>query len=233
MKNIVSFSGGKDSTAMLLKMIEKKEPIHSIVFFDTEWDFPQMYDHIEKVEKNIGMKIWRVRHRVGFDYLLHSRPVIYKAGENKGQLRHIGHGWPSMQRRWCTREKLNSVNYFTKPILDGIQCVGIAADEIERNDKLSEEKPRRFPLQEYGMTEIDCLQYCFDMGYDWGGLYNHFDRVSCFCCPLMKKRDLETIYKYYPDIWKRMVDMGNKIPDPTRRAFRNNKTLEELSTDFC
>lgn len=32
-KHIVCFSGGKDSTAMLLKMIENNMPIDDIIFF--------------------------------------------------------------------------------------------------------------------------------------------------------------------------------------------------------
>ena len=55
--NIVSLSGGKDSTAMLLMMIEKKEPIHHIVFFDTGWEFPEMISHIDKLEKYIPFLI--------------------------------------------------------------------------------------------------------------------------------------------------------------------------------
>ena len=49
--NVVSFSGGKDSTAMLLKMIEEKIPIDCILFCDTGLEFPQMYEHIDKIEK--------------------------------------------------------------------------------------------------------------------------------------------------------------------------------------
>ena len=32
---VVALSGGKDSTAMLLMMLEKNIPVHSAVFFDT------------------------------------------------------------------------------------------------------------------------------------------------------------------------------------------------------
>ncbi len=49
--NVVSFSGGKDSTAMLLKMIEEKIDIDCVLFCDTGLEFPQMYEHIDKVEK--------------------------------------------------------------------------------------------------------------------------------------------------------------------------------------
>ena len=58
--HIVSFSGGKDSTAMLLKMIEEDMKIDDIIFCDTGIEFPSMYDHIEKVEKYIGRKITKL-----------------------------------------------------------------------------------------------------------------------------------------------------------------------------
>lgn len=45
-KHIVSFSGGKDSTAMLLKMIENNMQIDDIIFLDTTVEFPEMYEHI-------------------------------------------------------------------------------------------------------------------------------------------------------------------------------------------
>ena len=50
MKHIVSFSGGKDSTAMLLMMLQKNMPIDEIVFCDTGMEFPDMYRHIHALE---------------------------------------------------------------------------------------------------------------------------------------------------------------------------------------
>ena len=52
--HIVSLSGGKDSTAMLLRMIEEGWPIDIILFCDTGREFDAMYQHIDKVEKYIG-----------------------------------------------------------------------------------------------------------------------------------------------------------------------------------
>lgn len=59
--HLISFSGGKDSTAMLLGMLECDMKIDCILFCDTRLEFPAMYDHIAKVEKNIGRKITIVR----------------------------------------------------------------------------------------------------------------------------------------------------------------------------
>ena len=48
MNNTISLSGGKDSTAMLNIMLGRGESIHSAVFFDTGWEFPEMLEHIIK-----------------------------------------------------------------------------------------------------------------------------------------------------------------------------------------
>ena len=49
--NVISLSGGKDSTAMLHMMLERGESVHSAVFFDTGWEFPEMEAHIDEVER--------------------------------------------------------------------------------------------------------------------------------------------------------------------------------------
>ena len=82
MKNIVSFSGGKDSTAMLLMMVEHRIPIDEIVFCDTEKEFPQMYDHIQKVQEYIGREITILRELGKFDYLMFDH--VKTRGNNKG-----------------------------------------------------------------------------------------------------------------------------------------------------
>lgn len=65
---IVSLSGGKDSTAMLLRLIEEKRPIDRILFCDTGLEFPQMYDHLNKLEQYIGRKITRLKAEYSFEY---------------------------------------------------------------------------------------------------------------------------------------------------------------------
>ena len=97
MKHIVNFSGGKDSTAMLLKMIEKDMPIDEIIFCDTGKEFPEMYEHIEKVEKYINIPITKLKSMETFDELMFEH--IKTKGKNKGQK---GYSWPGTKLRWCT-----------------------------------------------------------------------------------------------------------------------------------
>ena len=76
--HVVSFSGGKDSTAMLLHMIELNMPIDDIIFVDTSIEFPAMYEHIDKVEKYIGRKRTRLKAEYDFEhYLLEAPPHGY------------------------------------------------------------------------------------------------------------------------------------------------------------
>ena len=56
MKHIVQLSGGKDSTAMLLMMLEKGMPVDEIIFCDTGMEFPAMYEHLQRVEQYTGRK---------------------------------------------------------------------------------------------------------------------------------------------------------------------------------
>lgn len=74
MKHIVQLSGGKDSTAMLLMMLERGMPVDEIIFCDTGMEFPELYKHIDAVEKFIGRKITRLKAEHSFEYYMADIP---------------------------------------------------------------------------------------------------------------------------------------------------------------
>ena len=55
--NVISFSGGKDSTAMLLLAIERDTPDLSVVFADTGNEHEQTYDYVRYIEQTTGVPI--------------------------------------------------------------------------------------------------------------------------------------------------------------------------------
>ena len=234
MKHIVSFSGGKDSTAMLLMMIERGMQIDDIVYFDCgDWEFPQMAEHILQVERYIGREITRLPDTQGFNYWMFDHVPRKRKGKNH----HVGKGWPrpSHQQcngRWCTGRKTESINKYHRQYKEEgmISYIGFAADETNRMIRPNISKKwheTRFPLYDFDMTEADCLEHCYNKGFTWGGLYNHFKRVSCWCCPLQPLRELKQLYLHFPELWARLRDMDERAWNTFRADGKSVEDLEE------
>lgn len=230
MKHIVSFSGGKDSTAMLLRMVEENMQIDEIIFCDTGKEFPGMYEHIKKVEQYIKRPITILKADKSFDYYMFEHEKT--RGKNKGKK---GYGWASGRCRWCTTLLKNNVvnSYLNKYKKEGyVEYIGIAYDEPKRI------KDKKYPLVEWKMTEKDCLEYCYNRGFNWNGLYEHFDRVSCWCCPLKKIKEYRTLYIHYPELWKELEEMDQKTTIPFRSDYPSVELLrkkfeKELERKIC
>lgn len=224
MKIIDSFSGGKDSTCMVLEKIRRKERTDEVVFFDTGWEFPQMYDHVEKIKKiveNAGIKFTTLKPEVSFDDLMFHVPV--KNGE------HYGYSWCGLKGcRWGTTFKLRTIDKYFRNEPEHVQCVGIAADEIQRLEK-ERKGNKRFPLAEWGFTEKECLEYCYRLGFDWGGLYEKLDRVSCKFCALKNLKELRNIYFEMPETWNELQNYQLRTPFPYRS---NGETIFDLEERF-
>lgn len=223
MRHIVSFSGGKDSTAMLLKMIEENWKIDEVIFCDTGMEFPAMYEHIDKVEEYIGRKITRLKAENSFEYMM----LHYKKqkGKRKGQ---CGYGWPDFRNRWCTSYlKQDVIRRYLKQYDDVIEYHGIALDEAHRAEK-NKEKTIRYPLIEWEMTEQDALNYCYNKGFNWDGLYKYFHRASCWCCPLQSINELKQLYTHFPALWEKLRQMDEKAWN----QFRPDYSVTELEDRF-
>lgn len=162
MKHIVQFSGGKDSTCMLLMMLERGMPIDEIIFCDTGMEFPQMYEHIDKVEQYIGRKITRLKAEHSYEWYMWEKPI--SRGKNKGQK---GFGWAGMNNRWCTRAlKIEPTQEYLKNAGKTITYIGIASDEPKRHFK---SETIKHPLYEWGISEKSALSYCKRHSFNWGG----------------------------------------------------------------
>lgn len=234
--HIVSLSGGKDSTAMLLMMLEKGMQVDCILFCDTGLEFPGMYKHLDKLEKYIGRPITRVRADHDFEYYFKDQPIKRKRTDRFiarfGAIPN-GYGWAGPRMRWCTsRLKDQPRDKFLQPLrekYDVIEYIGIAADEQYRLERQRNQKENAVhPLVDWGITEADCLKYCYDHGFDWDGLYVYFKRVSCWCCPLQGVAELRQLYKYFPDLWEKLKYWDSC----TWRKFRSDYSVLNLEARF-
>jgi len=220
--NIVSFSGGKDSTAMLLMMLEKGMDVDRIICVDTTKEFPAMYQHIKKVQTMCPVKIEIVK--IDFDYWFGEH--IKTKGKSIGK---IGYGFPDFRNRWCTSLKREAVKKIQKTIKgDSVQFHGIAVDEKKRSEK-NNNMNIKYPLVEWGITERQALEYCYSKGLDWDGLYEKFTRVSCWCCPMSRIGELRVLYNDFPTLWKDLEEMDTK----SFRRFRSDYSVYDLSERFA
>jgi len=218
--NIISLSGGKDSTAMLHWMIEHKEPIHSVIYFDSGWQHPAMTKHISLIEKKTGISVIRLKSEKPHEYYMFERRIKARSGPMKGRVHRIGYGWPSRNCRWCNRVMLDTFKKHIADIPDHITCIGIASDEAHRK------RDERYPLIEYGKTSPDCLKYCKELGYHWDGLYDIFPRTSCYCCPLQSINSLRKLRKHFPKLWEQMLEWDMRMP--SNNGFKDYSSLVDL-----
>ena len=223
--HVVSFSGGKDSTAMLLRMLELKMPVDEILFCDTGVEFPQMYDHLNKVEKYTDRRITILKAEHNFKYFLLDYERKYST--NKLAVHDRGLSFPGVHFRWCTRRlKTDVIGRHIKKLakeFNVCQYVGIAADEQHRIKDLN------YPLIDWGWTEADALAYCKEKGFDWGGLYDMFDRVSCWCCPFQSLKAVRALYDNFPNLWAELKDWQTR----TYLKFKPKFSVEELEIRFA
>ena len=213
--HVISVSGGKDSTAAAIVMVEKDMPIDYAIFADTGMDFPEIRENIDKLDDYLlrerGIHITRLKHPRSFEYLMFDVPIeqprsIAKRIERGLPLR--GYGWPGIRTRWCTGQlKTHLINREINRLKVGQtvrQYVGIAADEAWRCKDL------KYPLVEHAITEAQALQMCYDHGFDFGGIYEVYNRCSCYCCPLQRISELRMLRKNHPDLWEKLRVMDER-----------------------
>lgn len=234
--HVASFSGGKDSTAMVLHMIERGDHLDEVLFCDTTMEFPAMLRHVEKIKQVVeeaGIKFVTLRSDLGFEHYL----TAVDAPNRKPTSSFYGvpgYGWPNHKIRWCTKylktdliarhlRELNETH-------DVIQYIGIAADEDYRLERKNNQDPNhRHPLREWGWTEADALEYCYSLGYDWEGLYNIFNRVSCWCCPLQRYEELRKLRRHFPDLWERLKELDGR----QWQTFAHGYTITDFERRFA
>lgn len=238
----VSLSGGKDSTCLLLLMIERGMPIDIVLNTDTGMEFPEMYDHLAKVDEYLyrerGLHITTLRHPKGFEWLMFDDPkkkASCIANREKLGISLYGNGWPGVRVRWCTGQL--KTHLITKEVnrlkgkYNALQYIGIAADEAHRC------KGEQYPLVEWGITEAQALQICYDRGFDFGGLYRIYHRASCWCCPFQRIDELRKMRRHHPELWARLWDMDNRARAQFGTGplgqFKKNWSVERLEQRFA
>lgn len=221
--HIASVSWGKDSLAMLHMLIERGMPLDEVVSYDTGAEFDAIY-----AERDRTLALL-YEHGINYTELRPKRPFFFdmlaKTVHKRDGSTQQGYGWCGGPCRWGTTEKTRALDRYARD-RRAIVYVGIAADELRRIDR---PRPgwKLLPLVDAGMTEADCLEFCYERGHTWeeGGvrLYDVLDRVSCWCCRNKNLGEIEGIREYLPSYYDRLVALERAIGEPMKR----NKALAE------
>lgn len=81
-KYVASVSFGKDSLALLLRLIDEKMPLDEVVFYDTGMEFKAIYNIRDKmlpILKKLGIKYTELKPKKDFLYLMLEKPIRKKA----------------------------------------------------------------------------------------------------------------------------------------------------------
>ncbi len=103
MKYIASVSFGKDSLAMLLLLLDKKEPLDEVIFYDTGMEFQAIYDIRDKIIhilKGRNIKYTELKPKYSFEYYMFEKKVNHRNGSFDK-----GYSWCGGRCRWGTSQK--------------------------------------------------------------------------------------------------------------------------------
>lgn len=194
MKYLVSVSGGKDSTACLLWLLERRDKKDIVpVFADTGWEMDETYEYLEYLEKKLNIKIHRVQNELGGmrEICLHKKFM------------------PNLVMKFCTQElkqkplfKFMVENFYSKGI-KFISINGVRREESSFRASRRVFEKKRFTYNRKGYIEyifhpILCWkeQEVFDFikskGLEPNPLYKKgFKRVGCMPCVYENPKTLE------------------------------------------
>lgn len=185
-------------------------------FFDTGMEFDSIYHNRDKMKRLLAeckILFSELSSKNHFLFDMFARPIKYRNSQNKPYPIHYGYEWCGGRGiRWGTSGKLSTImNHYKEyyPNEEITEYVGIAVDEpgrIRENSRTGVIKA--YLLVDWGMTENDCLTYCYNHGWNWDEngveLYSVLDRVSCWCCQNKNLKELKNIYMYLPEYWQRL-----------------------------
>ena len=213
--HIVALSGGKDSTAMALRLAEVEPRDYVYVCTPTGDELPEWFEHMKALAVILG------------------KPVLPVMG---GSLKGLVEKWnalPNWRQRWCTRVlKIEPFAAFLMKLpKPAVSYVGLRADEPERAGGDYTKVPDvelRFPLREWGwgINEV------------WSFLDQRRitipERTDCGRCFFQSLGEWWRLWKDHPDIYAdaeaQEAATGYTWRSPGRDAWPTS--LAELRADF-
>lgn len=174
--HVVGLSGGKDSTAMALRLAEIEPRDYVYICTPTDNEPPEMFEHWRKLEQLLGRPIQYLRNGT-----LESWIDFYKA-------------LPNFRMRWCTRQlKIEPTIAFLLRNQPVTHYVGLRIDEEEREGIYGAVAAfTKFPMREWGWTIKDVWAYLREREIEIPR------RTDCMWCYHQRLGDWKWLWKTHP-----------------------------------
>jgi hypothetical protein len=208
--HVVGLSGGKDSTALALRLAEVEPRDYVYLITPTGHELPEMVDHWANLERILGKPLTRVTNRT-LDFWIREFNAL-----------------PNHRQRWCTRLlKIEPTIAFMAQHAPAINYVGLRADEEEREGIYGSVRSR-FPLREWGWGINEVRAYLKVRGVTIP------ERTDCAECYGQRLIEWKRLLVRHPDLYAR----SEGYEALTGRTFRSAKrdtwpaSLPELRKAF-
>ena len=229
MLHVISWSGGKDSTASVIllhehywEIVKKGDKVlilFSEVMFDLKNNISGHNPDIIKFIKETAIPVFK---SWGFDVeILHSDKdyldVFYHKLKRSPDPSRVGMTYGFCLSGKCAVKrdcKIKPINEWKKrhENEEQISYVGIAIDEPDRLVSLHKDPNAVSLLEKYGLTEADARKLCADYGL-LSPQYSFNDgrqnRDGCWFCPNAKLCEHEAIRNAMPEVWQQYVALEN------------------------
>jgi 3'-phosphoadenosine 5'-phosphosulfate sulfotransferase (PAPS reductase)/FAD synthetase len=214
-KHVVALSGGKDSTALALRLKEVEPREYVYVCTPTGDELPEMFAHWRRLGDMLGAPIL---------------PVT--SGQSLSGLIERQNALPNDRMRWCTR--MLKIEPYRAWLLANRPCVsdvGLRADEEGRAGGAYADidgVEMRFPLREWGWSEADVWAYLDQRGVRIP------ERTDCARCYHQRLGEWWRLWREHPELY---AD-AEAQEQATGHTFRNPKrdtwpaALRELRAEF-
>jgi len=191
----VAFSGGKDSTAMALRLYELGESF-ALLFTPTGDELPELSAHIAAIAARAGAEVITPANRGLYDWI-----ETYQA-------------LPNFRMRWCTRQiKIEPCIAYLLQHPGSTLCVGLRADEETRVGLYGEYATYRYPLREWGWRKRDVYRYLAAQRVTIPR------RTDCALCYDQRLSEWWQLWRDYPDRYAR----GEALEAATGHTFRSGQ----------
>jgi phosphoadenosine phosphosulfate reductase len=188
----VSYSGGKDSLATLLVVMNTYRKL-PIIFIDTNMEFPHTYENVQAVTDRYDLECVRVDSKDGF----------WQEFEKQGP--------PAVDCRWCCKAaKLEPLRQFIEGTWT--ECVSFVGQrKYESFSRMKNPRVWRNAFVRnqicmapiHNWTAMHVWLYIFREKAPYNTMYRHgVDRMGCYMCPASDMGVLQNIRQQVPDLWK-------------------------------